>query len=101
MKLSVITVNYNNLDGLKRTAESILYQTWKDFEWIMGDYLEDMIAQGSLEEDLKSLGWTAMNKSFKEPEVLDMANNNEQLKDGVNKGDYRQINIDKFCPAFA
>ena len=73
----------------------------KDFEWIMGDYLEDMIAQGSLEEDLKSLGWTAMNKSFKEPEVLDMANNNEQLKDVVNKGDYRQINIDKFCPAFA
>ena len=37
MKFSVITVNYNNFDGLKKTAESILSQTWKNFEWIIID----------------------------------------------------------------
>lgn len=37
MKLSVITVSYNNLAGLKRTAESVLKQTSGDFEWLVFD----------------------------------------------------------------
>jgi len=37
MKLSIITINYNNLAGLKRTCESILCQTCRDFEWIIID----------------------------------------------------------------
>ena len=37
MKLSVITINYNNKEGLLRTAESILAQTWREFEWIIID----------------------------------------------------------------
>jgi len=37
MKLSIITINYNNLEGLKKTAESVLSQTWRDFEWIIVD----------------------------------------------------------------
>lgn len=37
MKLSVITVNYNNLGGLKDTAASIAGQTFRDFEWIIID----------------------------------------------------------------
>lgn len=37
MKLSIITINYNNFDGLKQTAESIVNQTWRDFEWIIID----------------------------------------------------------------
>lgn len=37
MKLSVITICYNNLDGLRRTRESIVGQTWRDFEWIVID----------------------------------------------------------------
>ena len=36
-KLSVITVNYNNLEGLKRTVESVVSQTWKEFEYIVID----------------------------------------------------------------
>jgi glycosyltransferase involved in cell wall biosynthesis len=36
-KLSIITVNYNNLKGLKKTIESVLNQTWKDFEYIVID----------------------------------------------------------------
>ena len=37
MKLSIITVNLNNVDGLKKTAESIISQTFQDFEWIVID----------------------------------------------------------------
>ena len=37
MKLSIITINFNNLDGLKRTYESVVFQTWTDYEWIVID----------------------------------------------------------------
>lgn len=37
MKLSIITINYNNCAGLQKTIDSILSQTWKDFEWIVID----------------------------------------------------------------
>jgi glycosyltransferase involved in cell wall biosynthesis len=36
-KLAIITINYNNLEGLKRTVESVVNQTWKDFEYIVID----------------------------------------------------------------
>ncbi|MEL1252650.1 glycosyltransferase family 2 protein [Flavobacterium sp. DGU38] len=36
-KLSIITINYNNLDGLKRTVESVINQTWQEFEYIVID----------------------------------------------------------------
>ena len=37
MYLSIITVNYNNLSGLKKTLDSVISQTSKDFEWIVID----------------------------------------------------------------
>lgn len=37
MKLSIITINYNNRDGLKKTIESVIAQTVKDFEWVVID----------------------------------------------------------------
>jgi len=37
MKLSIITINYNNKEGLKKTIDSVIYQTWRDFEWIIVD----------------------------------------------------------------
>jgi len=36
-KLSIITINYNNLEGLKRTIESVVNQTWQEFEHIVID----------------------------------------------------------------
>lgn len=35
--LSIITVNLNNLEGLKKTMTSVLEQTWKEFEFIIID----------------------------------------------------------------
>lgn len=37
MKLSIITVNLNNREGLRKTAQSILDQTFTDYEWIVVD----------------------------------------------------------------
>lgn len=37
MKLSIITVNLNNREGLHKTIDSVVSQTFKDFEWIVID----------------------------------------------------------------
>ncbi len=37
MKLSIITINYNNLAGLRKTMESVFAQTCRDFEYIVID----------------------------------------------------------------
>lgn len=37
MKYSIITVNYNNKDGLRATIESVVSQTFRDFEFIVID----------------------------------------------------------------
>ena len=37
MKISLVTVNLNNLEGLRRTLESIERQTCRSFEWIVID----------------------------------------------------------------
>ena len=36
-KLSIITINYNNLPGLQKTVESVTNQTWQEFEYIIID----------------------------------------------------------------
>lgn len=37
MILTIITINYNNLTGLKRTIDSVLQQSFTDYEWIVID----------------------------------------------------------------
>lgn len=37
MKYSIITINYNNKEGLRRTIESVIHQTFDDFEFIIID----------------------------------------------------------------
>ena len=37
MKYSIITVNYNNKEGLRETIESVIHQTFRDFEFIVID----------------------------------------------------------------
>lgn len=36
-KVSIITINYNNATGLQKTIKSVIYQTSKDFEYIIID----------------------------------------------------------------
>lgn len=37
IKISIISINYNNKEGLKKTVESIINQTYKNFEYIIID----------------------------------------------------------------
>lgn len=37
MKLSIITINYNNRSGLQKTRDSVIVQSFRDFEWIVID----------------------------------------------------------------
>ncbi len=37
MKYTIITINYNNFNGLKRTIENVLCQTFYDYEYIIID----------------------------------------------------------------
>lgn len=37
MKLTIITINYNHLEGLKKTFDSVFMQTYRDFEYIVID----------------------------------------------------------------
>jgi glycosyltransferase involved in cell wall biosynthesis len=37
MKLSIITINLNNAEGLQKTIESVYFQTFTDFEYIIID----------------------------------------------------------------
>jgi glycosyltransferase involved in cell wall biosynthesis len=37
MKYSIITINYNNQSGLRRTIESVISQTFTDYEYILID----------------------------------------------------------------
>lgn len=36
-RLSIVTITYNNRDGLRRTAESVLSQSNRNYEWIIID----------------------------------------------------------------
>lgn len=37
VKFSIITINYNNKEGLRKTIESVINQSFKDFEYIIID----------------------------------------------------------------
>ena len=71
MQLSIITINYNNLEGLRETAKSIISQTWKDFEWII---IDGGSSDGSkeyiinLNEILNLKGWNPISHWCSEPD---------------------------------
>ena len=74
MKLSIISVSYKDLKGLKRTANSVQKQTFTDYEWIVIDgnsndgtreYLETLETQPDFWSSEPDLGiYDAMNKGL-------------------------------------
>ena len=98
MKLSIITINYNNLDGLKKTAESVLAQSWRDFEWII---IDGASTDGSreyiidLNEELAQNGWNPISYWCSEPDkgIFNAMNKGIAKAKGeylnfMNSGDY-------------
>lgn len=104
MKLSIITVNLNNAAGLEKTAESIVSQTFTDFEWIVIDggstdgsvdvirKYEDRITYWVSEKD--SGIYNAMNKGVKvaKGEYLQFLNSGDCLADKNVVADFNKFN---------
>ena len=64
MKLSIITINYNNAEGLRKTMESVLSQTYKDFEYVVVDGAStdssvDIIRASALQAEGLEITWIA------------------------------------------
>lgn len=99
--ISIITVNYNNLPGLKKTLDSIKIQTSKDFEWIVIDGGSTDGSKELLERNNESISYwvsepdhgiyEAMNKGIKaaKGDYLQFLNSGDCLAD-------KDI-IQKFC----
>lgn len=88
--LSIITINYNNYDGLKKTMESVFSQTFKAFQYIIID--------GDSSDDSKELLIKFSNKidyfiSEKDNGIFDAMNKGIKTATGdylmfLNSGDY-------------
>ena len=97
MKLSIITINYNNAEGLRKTMESVFSQTCREFEYIIVDGASsdgsvDVIRASALQAESLTFTWNsepdhgiyeAMNKGLKiaQGEYVLMLNSGDYLVD--------------------
>lgn len=88
MKLSIITINRNNADGLRKTIESVLSQTYRNIEYIL---IDGASTDGSLDV-IKSSALQVEGLDFKWISEPDNGIYNAMNK-GIKKatGDYIQI----------
>lgn len=73
MILSIITINYNNAEGLRNTIESVLKQSFKDFEYIIVD-------GASTDKSLDII------KSFDQIKFKWISEKDKGIYDAMNKG---------------
>ncbi|MGV8093830.1 MAG: glycosyltransferase family 2 protein [Mangrovibacterium sp.] len=99
MKLSVITINRNNADGLKKTVESVLNQSWKEFEYIIIDGNSTDTSLDIIKNCRHHSGWTAF-KWLSEPDtgVYQAMNKGIRMATGeyihfLNSGDWLINNL--------
>ena len=72
-KIGIVTINYNNLEGLKKTFESLKEQVYKDFEYVVVD---GNSTDGSAEYILE-------NKEFINKYLIE---EDDGIYDAMNKG---------------
>ena len=61
-KLSIITINLNNADGLEKTILSVKSQTWKDLEHIVIDGGSRDNSKGIIEKYRNGISYTVSEK---------------------------------------
>lgn len=82
MKLSIITINYNDAQGLKRTLESVATQTYRDIEHIIVD-------GGSTDNSvdvIKEYAFTVNSLSVHSFNVSWSSEKDKGIYDGMNRG---------------
>ncbi|CAM3733174.1 hypothetical protein FSS13T_22350 [Flavobacterium saliperosum S13] len=71
--LSVITINYNDAKGLKKTMDSVVNQTWKGFEYLVID-------GGSADES------PALMEAYKQNITYSVSEKDSGIYNAMNKG---------------
>ena len=94
MKLSVVTINRNNASGLRKTIESVVNQTFHDFEYIVIDGASDDGSVDVIKEFADKITYwvsepdggiySAMNKGVRKAqgEYVQFLNSGDFLVDG-------------------
>jgi glycosyltransferase involved in cell wall biosynthesis len=100
-KLSIITINFNNADGLKKTIESIASQTFSDFEYIV---IDGGSTDGSVEVIEKYSDKITYWVSEKDKGIFNAQNKGIEKANGeyclfLNSGDYL-VNNDVLTDVF-
>ena len=86
MKLSIVTINWNNATGLEKTMQSVASQTFKEFEYIVidGGSTDDSVNVIKVHEsDFAHLKWVSERDSG----IYNAMNNGIRMA----SGDYIQI----------
>lgn len=90
IKLSIITINYNNVSGLRKTIESVKSQTFQDYEWIVIDGGSTDGSKELIEENKQYFSYWV---SEPDKGIYDAMNKGTVLAQGeycqfLNSGDY-------------
>lgn len=102
VKLTIITINYNNLEGLKKTLSSVINQSFKNFEFIV---IDGSSTDGSVQ--YLDANKSEISKMISEPDsgIYNAQNKGIKLSEGdyllfLNSGDYLHDNnvIEKIIP---
>jgi glycosyltransferase involved in cell wall biosynthesis len=93
MKLSIITINYNDSDGLKKTLDSVAKQTFVDYEQIIIDGGSTDSSVSVIETFFSSTSQTVLWVSEKDKGVYNAQNKGIEIATGdyclfLNSGDF-------------
>ena len=82
-----------DLSGYDHTEEEAL----ADFDFMLSDYLDTQLRQGTLRDDLVTHGWVIENDSLAEPSFSDMMEINQQLRRLLTMPYHKKV-VNKTCP---
>jgi glycosyltransferase involved in cell wall biosynthesis len=109
LKLSIITINYNNREGLEKTMHSVFLQRFTGYEYIIVDGGSLDGSKEMIEQNESSLAWFvsekdkgiyhAMNKGIEKAkgEYLLFLNSGDILVDDTSLGHFLGFDADIIC----
>lgn len=83
MKLSIVTINYNNAEGLKRTLDSVASQTYRDIEHII---IDGGSTDGSVDAIKEYVADNPKRESFFKHTVNWVSEHDNGIYNAMNKG---------------